>query len=507
MEKVINHNNQDEVEINKDEVLVKKVSSFFDINHYDFPEQETLKLNTFQEFFVNDNNKNRKIYKYKNNEINTSKYNIFTFLPKGILYQFLKLNNFYFLTIAALQLTTLSPISPLTTAAFAFVIVFSLIREGFEDLVRHKYDDCVNKEKCFVYKNNKWTEILSKELNMGDIVLVKNGCSFTSDLMLLDSNLKDGICYIETCNLDGERNAKLKISNVHTHGLFKEFAIKANIGIQCENLNRISKHKNMENNEEYFTKSSVHNNKVEVKIKKESVARVEDFSNKKIYDDLKYNNNNQTQKNEKQIDGDILLQNYVPENYYNLEFIQNFSISGIVLCNKPNPSLYELTGKLKLKFEREGYDLEKEFICDIDKNQLLLKGAILRNCKWIIGIVLYTGMKTKIMLNSNKPSIKFSKIDNILARLIIMIFFIQAVFCIVSAGLNSYYYNEVVLFQKHLPKSSNQPLDSFLIYFTYMVLLNTMIPITLIITIELVKVTLSIFIKSDVLMYSNLRHK
>ena len=44
----------------------------------------------------------------------------------------------------------------------------------------------------------------------------------------------------------------------------------------------------------------------------------------------------------------------------------------------------------------------------------MLKGSILRNCKWVVGIVIYTGMKTKIMLNSNKPTIKFSKIDNIL---------------------------------------------------------------------------------------------
>lgn len=324
--------------------------------------------------------------------------------------------------MSALQLTTISPISPLTTAAFGFVIVLTLIKEGLEDYSKHKFDHKLNNEKCVVYKNGKWEEIKSLDVNIGDLVLVKNSHSFTSDLLLLDSNLKDGICYIETCNLDGERNAKLKLSNLETAGIFKE----------------------------------------------------------------KPNQNNFHDKSEP---------------------VLTFDISGIIKCNKPNSNLYELSGSLNLKYKCEINLIEKEINCDVNKNQLLLKGSILRNTKWVIGVVIYTGMNTKIMLNSNKPTMKFSKIDKILGKILFFIFFVQVILCIISACLNRYFYLEVVLTQTHLGVSKNPALDAFLAYFTYMVLLNTMIPITLIITVELVKVSISVYIKSDIKMFSTLRKR
>lgn len=49
--------------------------------------------------------------------------------------------------------------------------------------------------------------------------------------------------------------------------------------------------------------------------------------------------------------------------------------------------------------------------------------------------------------------------------------------------------------------------DSILIFLTYLVLLNTMIPISLIVSIEIVKMSQSYFINKDNLMYSEFRHK
>jgi len=36
----------------------------------------------------------------------------------------------------------------------------------------------------------------------------------------------------------------------------------------------------------------------------------------------------------------------------------------------------------------------------LSEKQLLLKGASLQNTDWVIGLVVYTGEETKIMLNS-----------------------------------------------------------------------------------------------------------
>ena len=51
------------------------------------------------------------------------------------------------------------------------------------------------------------------------------------------------------------------------------------------------------------------------------------------------------------------------------------------------------------------------------------------------------------------------------------------------------------------------PLDSFLVFLGYFVLLNTMIPISLIVSIEIVKMAQKIFITKDKLMFSEYRRK
>ena len=53
--------------------------------------------------------------------------------------------------------------------------------------------------------------------------------------------------------------------------------------------------------------------------------------------------------------------------------------------------------------------------------QLLLRGSSLVNTKWIIGIVVYTGLDTKIMKNAENGKVKTSKVEIITNRLIIFI--------------------------------------------------------------------------------------
>ncbi|KAJ6415667.1 hypothetical protein OIU84_004463 [Salix udensis] len=48
------------------------------------------------------------------------------------------------------------------------------------------------------FKSTGW-----KNLRVGDIVKVKKDEYFPADLLLLSSTYDDGICYVETMNLDG----------------------------------------------------------------------------------------------------------------------------------------------------------------------------------------------------------------------------------------------------------------------------------------------------------------
>ncbi len=49
--------------------------------------------------------KKEKHTKFKSNEIQTSKYNVVTFLPKNLFFQFMKFSNIYFLMMAMLEVT------------------------------------------------------------------------------------------------------------------------------------------------------------------------------------------------------------------------------------------------------------------------------------------------------------------------------------------------------------------------------------------------------------------
>ena len=72
-----------------------------------------------------------------NNKIKTAKYNFVDFIPKCIFLQFMRLVNFYFLAVAVMQcideIASLAPFSAI--APLGFVLVVSLIREAFDDIV------------------------------------------------------------------------------------------------------------------------------------------------------------------------------------------------------------------------------------------------------------------------------------------------------------------------------------------------------------------------------------
>jgi phospholipid-transporting ATPase len=88
--------------------------------------------------FSNDNDKkheNNKIF--KDNVISTTKYNLFTWMPKSLLLQFKRAANIYFLIISILTGFSFSPKNPITMSmTFGIVLVFTLFKEAYE--VRNK---------------------------------------------------------------------------------------------------------------------------------------------------------------------------------------------------------------------------------------------------------------------------------------------------------------------------------------------------------------------------------
>lgn len=155
--------------------------------------------------------------KFVKNQISTSKYNCLTFIPKNIYEQFSKVANLYFLVMGLLQMINAISASdgvPTTYGPLAVIVIISALKDLFEDYKRHKSD---NEE------NNKIVEVLTiegfkqkywKEIEVGDIVKVKQDDFFCADLLVIQSSGEKGNCFIETKNLDGETNLKHKKANL-----------------------------------------------------------------------------------------------------------------------------------------------------------------------------------------------------------------------------------------------------------------------------------------------------
>ena len=171
---------------------------------------------------------------YSSNNVITSKYSVVTFIPKTLFEQFQRLANIFFLVVSGLQVfTDLSPTGKYvpsfacaarrlinssfrytTAGPLAVVILFSMLREAYEDRARHVDDASVNSRLVLVLNRNsqpvQFEEKAWRDVVVGDIVRVLNRSEFPADLLLLSSTGDQGMCYIDTCNLDGETNLKIR---------------------------------------------------------------------------------------------------------------------------------------------------------------------------------------------------------------------------------------------------------------------------------------------------------
>uniref|UniRef100_A0A0R0EGT5 Phospholipid-transporting ATPase n=1 Tax=Glycine max TaxID=3847 RepID=A0A0R0EGT5_SOYBN len=146
-------------------------------------------------------------------------------------------------------------------------------------------------------------------------------------------------------------------------------------------------------------------------------------------------------------------------------------------------------------------------------NQILLRDSKLKNTDYIYGVVIFTGHDTKVMQNSTDPPSKRSKIERKMDKIIYILFstlvlisFIGSVFFGVetkrdiSSGRYRRWYlrpdNTTVFYD---PRRAT--LAAVLHFLTALMLYGYLIPISLYVSIELVKVLQSIFINHDQEMY------
>ena len=145
-------------------------------------------------------------------------------MPIALLIQFAKVSNTFYLVGAILQsFPEISTNDPLATIIpLAYVVAVGMLKEFLADYKRYKSDKKTNSQPASIIVKDSSNGFCSRivkteELQVGDVVEVKDGDIIPADLVLLST--KDDKCeaFNKTASLDGETNLKPKLALKHVN--------------------------------------------------------------------------------------------------------------------------------------------------------------------------------------------------------------------------------------------------------------------------------------------------
>ncbi|XP_034860930.1 probable phospholipid-transporting ATPase VD isoform X2 [Mirounga leonina] len=172
--------------------------------------------------------------------------------------------------------------------------------------------------------------------------------------------------------------------------------------------------------------------------------------------------------------------------------------SSKIECESPNNDLNRFRGYLEHP--------NKEHV-GLSKENLLLRGCTIRNTEAVVGIVVYAGHETKAMLNNSGPRYKRSKLERRANTDVLWCVLLLVVMCLTGAlghGIWLSRYENIMFFNIPEPDGHviSPVLAGFYMFWTMIILLQVLIPISLYVSIEIVKLGQIYFIQSDVDFYN-----
>ena len=90
------------------------------------------------------------------------------------------------------------------------VLSLTMGKEGYDDYKTYKRDIEANSKVYEVVRKNKLEKLKSKDLKVGDLVILKSGDRIPADMITLYSNGDQGTLFVKTDQLDGETDWKLR---------------------------------------------------------------------------------------------------------------------------------------------------------------------------------------------------------------------------------------------------------------------------------------------------------
>jgi magnesium-transporting ATPase (P-type) len=422
------------------------------------------------------------------NRVSTAKYNIFTFIPKFLFVMFSRAAYFYFLVQMLMSWwEVVSPFGGIGfTMALVFVLAVSGAKEAVEDMKRHQFDKVTNQSTAHVVKVNhehhnqdpteseeedghlhglgrvdirdeKWEDV-----KVGQIILVMDGEEVPADCICIHTAL-DNTCYVNTANLDGETNLKIK---------------RAMRGMELSKAEAESDNK--------YGEGEIHGGGDNLDMS--SLGHVMQSSTERA----------KTMRD----------RNQMKEHAYKLAHIQ-----GQICCEQPSANLHNFKGYGSISSNpwvgglaslHEGGTASassslpatspQDTKYPLDMGEVLLRGTRLMNSGYAFGLVIYTGKETRIFMNNSQTPIKSGSMEYFLNIQIVVLAILQIVLCLLCA-VGSYLWREkkgfdmpYLMLNEFVATNYSNPVAYIVVYtLTFWILYSAMVPISLFVTLELVR--------------------
>ncbi|ETO24785.1 P-type ATPase, partial [Reticulomyxa filosa] len=142
----------------------------------------------------------------------------------------------------------------------------------------------------------------------------------------------------------------------------------------------------------------------------------------------------------------------------------------------------------------------------LSMDNLLIRGSELRNSDWVYALVIYTGFDCKIFQNNRSEKFqqaKRSSVEKKMNRFIFMMVVIQfmvCVLCAVGSGVWMSGNSEAW----YLDDSESVKSSAMIKFFTWFIIFAQLIPISLLVSMEMVKYVQALFMQWDTRMYVHL---
>uniref|UniRef100_A0A8C7YYA2 Phospholipid-transporting ATPase n=1 Tax=Oryzias sinensis TaxID=183150 RepID=A0A8C7YYA2_9TELE len=178
------------------------------------------------------------------------------------------------------------------------------------------------------------------------------------------------------------------------------------------------------------------------------------------------------------------------------------SLHATIECEQPQPDLYKFVGRVDIY-----KDKQEPVVRTLGAENLLLRGATLKNTGHIYAVAVYTGMETKMALNYQSKSQKRSAVEKSMNAFLVVYLCILISKALINTVLkyawqwspdrDEPWYNH----RTEIERQRHMVIRAFTDFLAFMVLFNYIIPVSMYVTVEMQKFLGSYFIAWDEEMF------